>query len=215
MVPYWANYAPNMVKLCNTIIVSEPLIMPSPPLLDAVPARTLPPQPPSPAQPAAVTVPVINNNQQQRRRRESTSDSNSDESYEPPTTRIRTRSNIAAITTRIPAEDHSKVKQLLQKYAPKLKYQRYPDQNTTRNVYETDLYNYFTTQSANEEEELIYRFYVDIKDHLTLAYQSEAQASFYHYLVGMKLCLLQERLSGDITRFQRALTDIQMDRRYV
>jgi len=155
--------------------------MPSPPLSDAAPARTLPtPQPPSPAQPAAVTVPVINNNQQQRRRRESASDSNSEESYEPPTTRIRTRSNIASITTRIPAEDHSKVKQLLQKSAPKLKYQRYPDQTTTRNVYETDLYNYFTTQSANEEEELIYRFYVDIKDHLTLAYQSEAQASFHH-----------------------------------
>jgi hypothetical protein len=136
-----------------------------------------------------------------------------EESYEPPTTRIRTRSNIAAITTRIPAEDHSKVKQLLQKYAPKLKYQRYPDQTTTRNVYETDLYNYFTTQSANEEEELIYRFYVDIKDYLTLAYQSEAHASFYHYMVGMKLCLLQERLSGDITRFKRALTDIGMEKR--
>lgn len=130
-----------------------PPIMPSPPLSDAYPARTLPtPQPPSPAQPAAVIVPVINNNQQQRRRRESTSDSNSEESYEPPTTRIRSRSKIAAITTRIPAEDHSKVKQLLQKYAPKLKYQRYPDHTTTRNVYETDLYNYFTTQSAKRKK---------------------------------------------------------------
>ena len=27
-------------------------------------------------------------------------------------------------------------------------------------------------------------------------------------MVGIKLCLLQERLSGDITRFERALTDI-------
>ena len=106
------------------------------------------------------------------------------------------------------------MKQLLQKYAPTRKYERYPDQTvTTRNVYETDLYNYFTTQSANEEEELIYRFYVDIKDNLTLAYQSEAQASFHHYMVGLKLCLLQERLSGDITRFERALTDIGMEKR--
>jgi hypothetical protein len=72
-----------------------PPIMPSPPLSDAVPDRTLPtPQPPSPAQPAAATVPVINNNQQQRRQRESTSDSNSEESFEPRTTRIRTRLNI-------------------------------------------------------------------------------------------------------------------------
>jgi hypothetical protein len=54
------------------------------------------------------------------------SDISSTDSYQPPTTRIRTRSNIATITT--PVEDHSKVKQLLRRYAPKLKWQRYSDQ---------------------------------------------------------------------------------------
>jgi hypothetical protein len=61
-------------------------------------------------------------------------------------------------------------------------------------VYETYLYNYFTTQSATEE--LIFKFYVDIKDSLTLAYQSESQASYHHYNVGMKLCFFKSDYQG-------------------
>jgi hypothetical protein len=93
----------------------------------------------------------------------------------------------------------------LKRYAPKLKWQRYSDQRHTHQpVYETEMYRYYTTQSSNEEEEMIFKYFVDIKDSLTLAYQGESQANYHHYNAGMKLCLLQERLSGEIrTIFNR------------
>jgi hypothetical protein len=75
------------------------------------------------------------------------------------------------------------------------------------------LYHYFNTQSNDDEEEMIFRFFIEIKDQLTLAYEAEANANFHHFSVGAKLCMLQERLSNDRLRFERALEDLQMNKR--
>ena len=91
-----------------------------------------------------------------------------------------------------PNDHHSKVKNLLKLYAPKLKWQRYPDNRLTTQqpYYETQLYQYFNSQSNNDEEEMIYRFFIEIKDSLTLAYEAEANANYHHFSVGAKLCML-------------------------
>lgn len=211
-------WMPNTTRNLPTYTALPPI---TPPLTEALPGIPVPSRPiasPSPqaiSPVVAVNHPVVNpdNNRQQTRRRRYSNSDISEDSYHPPTTRQRTISNNnPPPAAQLPAENHSKVKQLLKRYAPKLKWQRFSDQRPTlQPVYETYLYNYFTTQSATEE--LIFKFYVDIKDSLTLAYQSESQASYHHYNVGMKLCLLQERLSGDTIRFERALTDIGMEKR--
>ena len=208
-------WIPSITRNLPNYTVLPPI---TPPLTEALPVLPVPsPSPQSVSPIVAANRPVVNadnNRQQTRRRRLSTSDS-SEDSYHPPTTRMRTISNNnPPPVAQVQAENHSKAKQVLRRYAPKLKWQRHSDQRPTiQPVYETEMYNYFKTQSATEEEELIFKFYVDIKDSLTLAYQSESQASYHHYIVGLKLCLLQERLSGDITRFERALTDIGMEKR--
>jgi len=142
----------------------------------------------------------------QRRRRDSVE---SEESYRTAANRRQMRP-LAAI-------DYSKIKNLLKLYAPKLKWQRYPDNRMTTQQpdYETQLYHYFNTQSNNEEEEMIYRFFIEIKHQLTLAYEAESNANFHHFSVGAKLCMLRERLSNDRLRFERALNDLQMDKRYL
>ena len=189
----------------------------SPPLTEGIPVPIATPSPQTVSLNVAANHPPTNtdNNRQQARRRRHSNSESSEDSYHPPTTRQRTISNNnPPQVAQVPAEDHSKVKQLLKRYAPRLKWQRHSDQRPTlQPAYETEMYRYFTTQSATEEEELIFKFYVDIKDSLTLAYQAESQASYHHYNVGMKLCLLQERLSRDLPRFERALTDIGMEKR--
>jgi hypothetical protein len=169
-----------------TAFAAIPLI--SSPLTEMIPALPVPIVTPSPLRVshiAAVNHPATNtdnNRQQTRRRRHSNSESSGD-SYHPPTTRQRTISNNnPPQVVQSPVDIHSKVKQLLKRYAPKLKWQRYSDQRPTlQPVYETEMYRYYTTQSANEEEEMIFKYFVDIKDSLTLAYQAESQANYHHY----------------------------------
>lgn len=147
------------------------MIEPIPPL--PVPIATPSPQTVSLHEAADHPATSTDNNRQQARGRRHSNSESSEDSYHPPTTRQRNISNNnPPQVAQVPAEDHSKVKQLLKRYAPRLKF--------TANKYETDMYRYFTAQSATEEE-LIFNFYADIKDSLTLAYQAESQISYQRW----------------------------------
>ena len=136
--------------------------------MPALPVPIVTPSPQAESPIVAANHPETNTdyNRRQTRRRSHSNSESSEDSYHPPTTRPRTISNNhPPQVAQVPAEDHSKVKQLLKRYAPRLKWQRYSDQRPTlQPVYETEMYRYFTTQSATEEEGLIFKFYVDIKD---------------------------------------------------
>ena len=116
---------------------SSPIIamMPTPPIANAVHNLVLD----TPSHPVAAvtefaltnkTADTINNHLPERRRRDSL---DSDESYQAPVTRARTIVNRPQSQAQpVAAADlHSKVKNLLKLYAPKLTWQRYPDSRLT------------------------------------------------------------------------------------
>jgi hypothetical protein len=132
-------------------------MMPTPPIANAVPNLVLDTlsHPVAPVTEFALTnetADTINNHLPERRRRDSL---DSDESYQAPVTRARTIVNRPQSQAQpVAAADlHSKVKNLLKLYAPKLKWQRYPDSRlTTQPNFETQLYHYFNTQSSDDED---------------------------------------------------------------
>ena len=144
---------------------------------------------------------------------------NSDEDYYPPLqTRARARTVDRAIrASAVPYDEHSKVKIFLSKYAPLMKWQRYPDARPVgQPKYETEHYHHYNREyHINELETLISRYFIEIKDSLTLALECESKAAFHHFNVGMKLVILQERLENDVPTLTRALREgLGMSLRY-
>ena len=111
--------------------------------------------------------------------------------------------------------DFQKIQELLRTFALKLKYQRFHDHRPVQQPrFETDNYRQLNQTQENEQEELIAKLRIQIKENLALAYEAESKASFYHFAVSEKLLDLKERV-GHI-RFKRLLSeDLKMTVRYV
>jgi hypothetical protein len=98
---------------------------------------------------------------------------------------------------------------MLRSFAPKLKFQRNPDDRpVTQPSFETANYLELLRDQRSEEEELIAKLTIEVKENLSLAYESETRATFHHFLVGQKLVMLKERL--DKFRFKQILTSFKM-----
>ena len=157
--------------------------------------------------------------QRQRRRRSSSDSGDSDESYTPKRANRGTnrRPNVATVVLNNTAErnvpdTHLKAKSLLTKFAPQFRSAIY-NQHTT---FETEKYLLLNTQQSNENEELIAKCFITIKESMSLANQSESSANFYHIKIGQNLCFLQEKLEQQPQRFINMLRDdFGISKRYV
>ena len=141
-----------------------------------------------------------------RRRARSRDSNESNDSYEP--RRNRRRNEVAhpvPVQQRIPNQlsEFDRVQQLLRTFGAKLKYQRNRGDNFPK--FETETYDQLQQEQATDEEEFIAKLYLEIKENLALAFESEVRASFYHYLVGEKLIRMHERIGRD--RFSQFLSD--------
>jgi hypothetical protein len=155
--------------------------------------------------------PIVN----RRRRRSIESSAASEESYGPPTTRSRIQqtpdNNVISQVLIINESPFEKVKRLLTQYSTKLKFQRYPDSRTNiRPYFETDAYYNLQAERSEENEELLSKFFIDIKDSLALAYEATANANVHHFNIGQKLAMLEERM--DHSQFNLVLSDLGLDR---
>ena len=111
-----------------------------------------------------------------RRRRYST---DSDGSYIAPRATNRRRQSI---DNRV--NEFEDVQMLLRTFAEKLKYQRFSDNRTVpQPVFATAQYNELLREQPTEEQELLAKLYIDIKENLYLAYEHEYRASFHHFVV--------------------------------
>ena len=108
---------------------------------------------------------------------------------------------------RVPYDEHSKVKELLSKYAPLMKWQRSPDSRPVgQPKYETEHYHLYNREDhINELETLISRYFIEIKDSLTLALECESKASFHHFNIGMKLRLHSLTLCRNVRNVRNKL----------
>ena len=103
---------------------------------------------------------------------------------------------------------HQKAKSILTKFAPQFRSAIYNQHST----FETEKY----TQQSNENEELIAKCFITIKESMSLANQSESSANFYHIKIGQNLCFLQEKLEQQPQRFINMLRDdFGISKRYV
>lgn len=135
-----------------------------------------------------------------------------DEEYQP---RVRPRRVIdRAVPTAavVIYAEHQKIKDFLIAYAPIKKWQRYPETNVTS--FQRHAVQYETAQMIElsnlqdiEMDELITKFYIDIKDSLTLALECESRAALHHFNVGLKLAILHDRLQNDIPRLKNILKE--------
>ena len=152
---------------------------------------------------------VRNTNTNRRRRRRNSADS--DESF---VGRARAASPARTVYDNgLLTEEIEKVQKLLTTYGPKLKHQRLPDERRTQQQpeFETERYHQLNATQETDEEELIAKIFIQIKENLALAYESEEKASYHHYVVAEKLVKLHELVGND--RFRTILTDMVMTRR--
>ncbi len=64
-------------------------------------------------------------------------------------------------------------------------------------------------------DEVITKFYIEIKNSLTLALECESKAAFHHFNIGQKLAILYDRLQNDIPKLKNILKEgLSMDLRY-
>ena len=96
-----------------------------------------------------------------------------------------------------------RVQQLLRTFGAKLKYQRIRGVNFPK--FETETYNQLQQEQSTDEEEFIAKLYLEIKENLALAFESEVKAGFHHYIVGEKLIRMHERIGKD--RFAQFLSN--------
>ena len=66
-------------------------------------------------------------------------------------------------------------------------------------------YRQLNQTHETEQEEMISKLRIQIKENLALAYEAESKALFYHFVVAEKLVTLKER-AGHL-RFKRILSD--------
>ena len=96
-----------------------------------------------------------------------------------------------------------------------LKYQRHHDSRPTlQPQFETDQLRQLRQTQETDDEELIAKLYIDIKENMALAFESESRASFHHFIVSENLIRLYEKVGRQ--RFTQVLSEyLKMTRRYV
>ena len=184
---------------------------------NAVPVLPVPERPIEEADAVGVGVPVRN-----RRRR----DSDSDDDYQAPPQRRNApqqaqedsdsdSTDTALIVPSRRQQDKERIKleniqKLLRSFGPKLKYQRHPDSRPINNqpAFETRKYRELLRHQGTDDEELIAKYQIDIKENLALAYECESKSVHHHFIVGEKLVMLLERVGQE--RFKAFLEDIRM-----
>jgi hypothetical protein len=138
--------------------------------------------------------PARTNRTNGRRRRVS---ANSNDSYEAP----RTVNRLAN-----PVNEYEEVQRLLRTFGQKRKYQRYVDSRPVpQPQFATAQYNELLREQTTEEEELIAKLFIEIKENLYLAYENESRSNHHHFVVAEKLVMLKERVG--VERFDRMLAD--------
>jgi hypothetical protein len=184
----------------------------SPPITHAVPSSSglvLPDLPPPDTNDLDTIMPIENNQQEgdeqqaefvpNRRRRMDSTDS--DNSYQAPRTTIRRRQS-----TETRVNEFEDVQRLLRTFAEERKYQRYGDNRPVpQPVFATAQYNELLREQPTEEQELLAKLCIDIKENLYLAYENESRANFHHFVVAEKLVKLKERI--EIEMFDRMLLE--------
>ena len=148
------------------------------------------------------------------RRIPSVSSVGSDLSYVPnPYQRPNTRAQTVGRAENLQRNEFHRIKSLLLTYAPKLKYQRFQDSRPVpQPIFETNEFNLLNQENETDQENLINQYYIQIKENLALAYESESKASFHHFNVGQNLVKLLERVGRE--RFRNILTnDLQLSQR--
>jgi hypothetical protein len=99
-----------------------------------------------------------------------------------------------------------KMYKLLRTFAEERKYQRYSDSRPVpQPIFTTAEYNQLLSEQPTEEQELLAKLCIDIKENLYQAYETESRANFHHFVVAEKLVTLMERVGVD--RFERMLRD--------
>ncbi|KAK5666744.1 hypothetical protein QVD99_006802 [Batrachochytrium dendrobatidis] len=153
-----------------------------------------------------MTIPIENNQQEddeqqnelvpnKRRRMDST---DSSDSYQTPRTTNRRQST----ETRV--NEFEDVQRLLRTFAEEQKYQRYSDNRPVpQPVFATAQYNELLKEQPTEDQELLAKLCIDIKENLYLAYENESRANLHHSVVAEKLVKLKERI--EIEMFDRML----------
>ena len=186
----------------------------SPPLAHAVPDILPAPDVPAEDQDEAA---APNTNGNRRRRRATEADSGSDDSYEAPVNpprrqRVLGRATAQATTEAAPVDEIEKVQNLLRSYGSKLKYQRFEDDRpVTQPSFETQRYRTLVAVQETEEQELVAKLVLSVKENLALAFESSVRAVHHHYVAAEKLVMLQERL--DKPEFLRILEELSMSKR--
>jgi hypothetical protein len=150
---------------------------------------------PHPATNDIDTIIPIKNNQQEgdeqqtefvpnRERRMDSTDS--DDSSKAPRTTIRRRQS-----TETRVNGFEDVQRLLSSFVEERMYQRYGDNRPVHKpLFATAQYNELLREQPTEEQELIAKLCIDIKENLYLAYENESRAN----LVAEKLVKLKERI---------------------
>ena len=106
--------------------------------------------------------------------------------------------------------EFDRVQQLLRTFGATLKYQRNRGNDFPK--FETETYDQLQQEQASDEDEFIAKLYLDIKENLALAFESQVRASFYHYVVGEKLIRMHERI-GKVRFAQFLSTQLAMSKR--
>ncbi|EGF80717.1 hypothetical protein BATDEDRAFT_88395 [Batrachochytrium dendrobatidis JAM81] len=178
----------------------------SPPITQAVPLSSGPDLPHPDTNDLDMTIPIENNQQEgdeqqnelvpNRRRRMDSTDSS--DSYQTPRTTNRRQST----ETRV--NEFEDVQRLLRTFAEQRKYQRYSDNRPVpQPVFATAQYNELLKEQPTEDQELLAKLCIDIKENLYLAYENESRANLHHFVVAEKLVKLKERI--EIEMFDRML----------
>ena len=138
--------------------------------------------------------PARTNRANGRRRRAS---ANSNDSYEAPSA-LNRQAN--------PVNEYEDVQRLLRTFGQKRKYQRYVDARPVpQPQFATAQYNELLREKTTEEEEMIAKLFIEIKENLYLAYENESRSNHHHFVVAEKLVTLKERVG--VERFDRMLAD--------
>lgn len=166
------------------------------------------------------TVPVLSTPpiRTTRNRREAFNDSeNEDEEYQARIRPRRVTDRVAPVAPVVIYAEHQNIKELLTIYAPIKRWQRYAETTSYQRqpLYETAQMISLSNLQEIEVDELITKFYIDIKNSLTLALECESKAAFHHFNIGQKLAILHDRLQNDIPRLKNILKEgLSMDLRY-
>ena len=134
----------------------------------------------------------VRTNRTNRRRRVS---ANSNDSYEAPRT-----------VNRPVVSEYEEIQRLLRTFGQKRKYQRYADSRPVpQPSFATAQYNQLLREQTSEEEEMIAKLYIEIKENLYLAYENESRSNHHHFVVAGKLVMLKERVG--VERFDGMLAN--------